>query len=182
MPPIPARDSIVQTHLDDKDLACLVVKMRIIGIAVIPGNPPDSVYHFHVSLVFANQKSIRLNLNPYLLENSPIVTRGQLAVESESSPYPTEPHVISWECNLSAPLPAGRILDFILEDRKRYQYEFDRNGEGCRFWSEVILWDLIDLQAVDSIALSNFNAWEKEQKTKQGDRIPDPRPQGTFYE
>lgn len=66
MSSIPVRDSIVKTHLNDEDLSYPVVKMRIIGIAVIPGNPPDSVYHFHVSLDFCQSVIDFLEYQPLL--------------------------------------------------------------------------------------------------------------------
>ncbi|KAF8649305.1 hypothetical protein AX16_005884 [Volvariella volvacea WC 439] len=175
---IPSRDTIVHNTLT-KDLTRLVQEITIAGTAILPGNPPDSVYHFRLSLVFENQTAIRLDINPYELD-SPIKTRGRLTIESKGYPK-SKNNTISWGCALNTPTEAGNILKYILVKKKRDQYDFDSNGEGCRFWCETILKDLIDMGLVSADELAKFNAWEKEEKKKQGDRLPMPKPQGVFY-
>ncbi|KAI0782931.1 hypothetical protein C8Q75DRAFT_785972 [Abortiporus biennis] len=181
MAKIPVRKTIDRATLREGDLTRLVNEFVIAGTAAIPGNPPDSNYHFCISLVFEDKTAIRLNLNPYFLEKPEVPTRGQLLIESIAYPASTT-ETIQWSSPLVTPVPAGDILEFILVANKRDQFDFDSNGEGCRFWCEVILKDLIHLGVLDSDELGSFNVWEEEQINKEGARVLFPRPQGTFYD
>ena len=176
---IPPRETIIYPRLDPNDLGKEVVKVAIVGLAVIPGDPPDSVYHFRFSLIFADGYYVRLDNNPFKLTDPVVRTRGQL--EIDSSDEVTETDTIAWRSEVSRAVTAGDILRFVLVEKKREQYDFDDNGEGCRTWCEAVLKDLIEMGVMSDTALDSFNAWEKDMKIKRGYRIPVPRPTGTSY-
>ncbi|KAF8649504.1 hypothetical protein AX16_005756 [Volvariella volvacea WC 439] len=178
---LPDRITITHPSLHANDLNRLVKGVSIAGTATIDGNPPDSVYHFRFLLVFEDGGSVCLDIQPYLLDNHPLRERGLLMIESRPHPV-VLPHTISWSHALAIPTPAGQILNYILNEKKRDQYDFDQNGEGCRFWCEHIVQDLLDARVLGGDAWDSWKHWEREETKRQAGRMPDPRPQGKFYE
>jgi hypothetical protein len=143
-------------------------------------NAPDNTFHFRVTLILPGHRGVRLDLNPDHSDPSN-PQRGLLTIESIASPYAAEHTIIFEEPTLGSP-SIQEILAFLLGIQKRHQYDFDKNGEGCRTWCEVVLKDIVSRGIIDGGASTRYAEWEEEKHAVLKDRFPKPKATGRFYQ
>ena len=80
---------IIKRLSEDSDLAAdldeIVTEIAIAGTATIPDNPPGSAYHFRFSLILADEKANRLDIQPGFITGN--THRGLLAIDSKTYKY-----------------------------------------------------------------------------------------------
>lgn len=138
-------------------------RVIVTGTCVSPD--VNSIFHFRVSLVLPNDCSIHLNMLPSGVGTNMIT--GLLQIHHKLYAYSTENTITFSVTPALGGKTAAEVLTHILGNR-RDKYTFNNEGYGCRYWSDVILQDLVGGNFIPRNALELFHAWEVEQHTTYG--------------